>query len=233
MSTLNMKNFPFHQRNYRFFAFLATCIVCCLAFLSACEKQVDYFEYVSELRSNILLGEQDGFCIRVYAVEKENPYAADGLKRDINKRTEIYLTAPSGEKEYFIALTVDGTLYRGDAVYDNVKSEYYFSCQADVSKLCVLPICVEFGDTKVELNTQSVKTENVLTPTAALKKLCDEHGETFSSLTDKYGFAGEIYIRLIYEDAAYYYFGIIEKSGKITAFLMNAESGKILAKRES
>ena len=53
------------------------------------------------------------------------------------------------------------------------------------------------------------------------------------SMTDKYGFTGEIYIRLIYEDAPYYYVGIIDRNGTINAFLLNATSGKILAKRQT
>ena len=52
-------------------------------------------------------------------------------------------------------------------------------------------------------------------------------------MTDKYGFAGEIYIRLLYEEAPYYYVGIIDRSGGCNAFLMNAETGKILARRQS
>ena len=52
-------------------------------------------------------------------------------------------------------------------------------------------------------------------------------------MTDKYGFTGEIYLRLIYEETAYYYVGIIDRNGNIYAFLVNAQTGKILAKRQS
>lgn len=223
----------FYARKIKVFTLLLVSVFFLFLTLCSCKTQVDYFEYVSELRSNILLGETDGLCVRVYAVEKEHPYVADGTKRNVSKRTEIYLSAPSGEKEYIIAFEIGGEKFSGDAVYDNVKAEYYFSCQADVSSLSELPLSIEYDGTKVEVNTKSVRNENTLDPIDALKKLSDENVELFNSLTDKYGFAGEIYIRLIYEDAAYYYFGIIEKSGKITAFLMNAESGKILAKREN
>ena len=39
-------------------------------------------------------------------------------------------------------------------------------------------------------------------------------------------------MRLIYEDAPYYYIGIIDREGTIFALLVDSESGKILAKRE-
>ena len=233
MTTIIANFFRFYLRKIKLAVFLCLAIVCALPCLCACEKDVDYFEDVSELRLNILLGETDGLSARIYAVEKEHPYVADGTKRNVSKRTEIYLSAPSGDKEYILSFSIDGQPYSGDAVYDNVKAEYYFSCEADSSNLNTLSILIEYDDTKVELNATSVRTEHTLSPNDALKKLCDENKDLFTGLTDKYGFAGEIYIRLIYEDAAYYYFGIIEKSGKITAFLMNAENGKILAKRES
>lgn len=232
--TVSKTNFSqFYNRKITLLAFFSACLVFLIALLGSCKQEVDYFEYVSELRSNILLCEQDGFSLRVYAVEKEHPYSADGTKRDVSMHTEIYLSAPSGEKQYYLDFTVDGKQYYGDAVYDNVKAEYYFSCDANLSSSQNLPIVIEFDGNKVEINAVSVRSAAVLAPQDALKKLSTENAQLFSSLTDKYGFAGEIYIRLIYEDAAYYYFGIIEKSGKITAFLMNAESGKVLAKRES
>jgi hypothetical protein len=51
-------------------------------------------------------------------------------------------------------------------------------------------------------------------------------------MTDKYGFTGEIYLRLLYEDAPYYYVGVINRKGEITAFLVNATTGKVLAQRK-
>ena len=117
--------------------------------------------------------------------------------------------------------------------FDNVKADYYFSCTLDVSSLSSIPCHIKYGETELELNAVSVRNENTLPYATVLKNLQTEEAELFSSLTDKYGFAGEIYIRLIYEDSPYYYIGIIDREGNINAFLVNAETGKILAKRQS
>ena len=117
--------------------------------------------------------------------------------------------------------------------FDNVKTEYYFSCTLDISKASELPCRIEYGDTTLEMNALSVCTEDTLTPQNILKNLQTEEAELFASLTDEYGFAGEIYIRLIYEESPYYYVGIIDRNGQIHAFLLNATTGKILAKRTS
>ena len=39
-------------------------------------------------------------------------------------------------------------------------------------------------------------------------------------------------MRLIYEDAPYYYLGIIDRDGGILALLVDSKDGKILARRE-
>lgn len=200
---------------------------------SACKNEVRYFDYVSELRSNIFLAEADGFALRAYAVEKENPYLADGVKRETSTRTEVYLVAPSGDKTCNISFTVDGKAYGGEMSFDNVKAEYYYSCTLDVSATTEICFALEYGETQLELVAAAVKTEATLTPENALNALIASESELFEGLTDKYGFAGEIYLRLIFEENPYYYIGVTDRNGNTTAFLMNAETGKVLAKRQS
>ena len=212
--------------------FFLLAIVC--AVTVGCQKnEVDYYAYVSELRSNILLAEEEEFSLRVYAVEKEYPYATDGIKRETTKRTEIYLLTPSGEKTCNLSFEVDGKEYGGEMSFNNVKTEYYFSCSLDASTLQELQCNITFGETEKQLLAKTVKTENTLTPKKILQTLQNKEKELFSSLTDEYGFAGEIYLRLIFEETPYYYVGVIDRNGKITAFLINAENGNILAKRQS
>ena len=117
--------------------------------------------------------------------------------------------------------------------YDSVKAEYYLSCNLDVSTLSTLTCSISYGETTRELTANSVLTKETISPETVLKNLVLSEQDLFSSMTDKYGFAGEIYLRLIYEDAPYFYVGVIDRSGKTNAFLINATSGKILAKRQS
>ena len=117
--------------------------------------------------------------------------------------------------------------------YDNVKMEYYYSCSLDTSSLSQIACNITYGESEMQVNASSVLNENNLSAKEVLNVLQTKESELFTSMTDKYGFAGEIYLRLIYEDAPYYYVGIIERSGKTNAFLINAQTGKILAKRQS
>ena len=198
----------------------------------ACQKQVDFFTYVSELRDNIFLAQQGEFSLQIYSMEKEYPYETDGIKMQTSRLTEIRFFAPSGDKDCHISFQLNGQQQGGDMSYDNVKAQYYYSCPLDVSKFTEISCCVDYGKTTLEFLAKSVKTQTTITPKNALQIVQEEETELFKGMTDKYGFSGEIYLRLIYEENPYYYVGIIDRNGKVNAFLLNAESGKILAKRQ-
>ena len=157
----------------------------------------------------------------------------DGVPRECFTRLEAYLVAPDGDKTVFLELQIGTEKQGGEMSYDNVKGEYYFSCPLDISSLSSIPCVITYGETKTELVANSVLTDKTISPQTALERVTAENGELFSSMTDKYGFAGEIYLRLLYEDAPYYYVGISNRNGTCNAFLLNGETGKILARRQS
>lgn len=193
---------------------------------------LDYFDYVSELRSNILVAESNEYLLKVYAIEKEYPYSADGIKRETSTRAEIFFSAPTGDKSCRISFSLDGKTYDSEASYDNVKAEYFLSEPADFSSVKSLEFTIRYGDENLLLTAKSVKTDKTLSPRQVLTKLKENAPSVFENLTYDKKFVGEIYLRLICEDAPYYYIGLIEKSGKVQAYLLHSESGKILAKRE-
>lgn len=207
------------------------CLFC--LFISACQKGVDYFSYVSELRSNIFLAENEEYSLRIYAVKRESPYEADGIPKEVFSRTEIYLRAPTNETHYSVSFDLDGKTYGGELSYDNVKGEYYLYCPVDVSSQAFLTCTVSCKDTELSMQALSVLEKDCLVAQNVLQCLIKAEPELFANMTDKYGFCGEIYLRLIYEDAPYYYIGIIDRNKTVHAFLMHAKTGKILAKRQS
>lgn len=212
---------------------LASIVIYSFTFcLTACKKKIDYFSYVSELRDNIFLFETDEYVLRAYSVAKETPYLADGIVMETSRRIEVYFIAPQGDKNCSLVLTLDGEEYGGDMSYDNVKMQYFWTCTLDVSQCADLPFAIQYGENSLNFKAKSVLCGKELSPTLLLQNVINETPELFASLSDKYGFAGEIYIRLIYEENPYYYIGIIDRTGKIYAFLSNAVTGAILAKRE-
>ncbi len=218
----------FKKAFYKFLILLTVLFSC---FLVGCKAEIDYLPYVSELRSNILLAETEEFSLRIFAVDKEIPYEADGVPREKTSRLEAYLHAPDGSKSCNLSFAFGERNFQGDMSFDNVKGEYFFSCTLDVGQANELPCTLVYGDQTVNLTARSICTENTLDVNAVLEILKTEEGELFASMTDKYGFSGEIHVRLIYENSPYYYVGIIQRDGVVHAFLINAQTGKILAKR--
>lgn len=221
------------QKRWFRLAFAVVYLFIFLISFSACKKSIDYFDYVSELRSNIFIAKTEAFTLRIYAVRKESPYSTDGVPRETFTRMEAHLIAPEGDKPTQICFQINEKPLEGEMSYDVVKGEYYYACPIDVSTQKELLCQINYGEAQIELTATSVITPSTLSPQAALNKIQAEKGEVLSSLTDKYGFAGEIYLRLLFEDAPYYYVGIIDRQGNCTAFLMNAETGKILAERQT
>ncbi len=208
-------------------------LVSLFALLPSCDKTVDYFDYVSELRRDIFIAKTDDLSLRIYAVEKEVPYEMDGIKKELSTRVEAYLVAPEGDKTCNFTFSFQGKEYGGEMSFDNVKTEYYYACTLDIDGASELPCRIQYGEEEFTLTATTVRAAETLTPRNVLKTLEGAEAELFSSLTDKYGFAGEIQIRLIYEDAPYYYVGVIDRNNTVHAFLINANTGKILAKRTS
>ena len=93
--------------------FLALFFAFSLFSLASCKKETDYFAYVSELRSNVLLCKTDEYSLRAYATTKEYPYATDGVAHESTTRLEIFLLANDTTKEYYIYFTVNGKEYGG------------------------------------------------------------------------------------------------------------------------
>jgi hypothetical protein len=229
-----MNNFLFSLNSFRkktIFHLAILLLLFTLPCMASCKKKINYFDYVSELRSNVFLARSETLSLRVYAITKESPYSAGGVPRETFSRMEAYLVAPEGNKTTSLTFQIEEQSYSGEMSYDMVKGEYYYACSVDLSKLTSLLCLIKYGEDEVQLTATSILTENTLTPHDALTKIYDENVELFTSLTDKHGFAGEICLRLIYEGAPYYYVGIIDRKGNCNAFLMNAETGKILAKR--
>ena len=208
------------------------CLSVCTLFLSACNQPLDLTQYVSEYRSNVFVYTQKDFSVKARSVEKEYPYVADGYKGEITHRTEIFITLPKGVESCSVRFSIDGKEYGGDASYDNVKQLFYFSCGANVSSLHTLPLAITFCEEEKQLSLPSVRG-NELTLPQVLDAVFSQEKELLKSLQNGKDFLGELYVRLLYEDAPYFYVGVVDRNCNTTAFLLDGKSGKILAKRAS
>ena len=213
---------------FRFFSLIG-CIFTLFFSTTACSKQLDYTQYLSENRQNIFIAERENFHLKIYAVDKEYPYCTDGFVGEVTSRVEVYFSIKNGGKTCHISLFHGDATLGGEMSYDSVEGEYFFSCAADLKNETALAVKLTHGEDEFTLTANSVKDESVLSPKQIIEALQTASYETFSALTKGKNFEGEIYMRLIYESAPYYYVGITGRNKKTTAFLLDAAEGKILA----
>lgn len=202
-----------------------------LFILGACKKQINYFEYVSELRSNIYIATTDEFTIKAYYSLRESPYLSDGIKQETEPRLEIYLYTLSYDEKAEIKFEIDKKNYQGEMSYDNSTNRYYYIESIKIDELDRIDFTIIYGDKTIELTANSVIQNDILTAREILDKFVKSEPETISLLSAKGKFLGEFSIRLIEKGELYYYIGVFDKNGNVKSYLLDAKTGKILAKR--
>ena len=211
------------------FALFLTCLTA-LGFCG-CKKSPTLTDYVSEYRNNLFLYECDTFLVKAQNVEKEHPYVADGYKGEMTHRAELFITPSTAVQSCQVFFIAGGIEHRGEASYDTVKKHFYYSCAADLSQAQSFPLRIQLDETEYEITLTSIKEEGMLDLNQLLTHLFGSETELASALINGKEFLGELYVRLLYENAPYFYVGVIDRSGNVSAFLMDGKTGKILAKR--
>ena len=208
--------------------YLAAALAAAAAMLCGCAKKTNYADYISEKRYAVYLYEDDAESIKIYCSEKESPFVADGVKGKTTTVTEIYAKL-SGEPE-----TVNisgGGITGGEMSYMTVRDCWYLSCgetiEGDSAELTV----VKDGAEKT-YTLPKAGTGGALTCEQALDCVTEHDRQLFDSLTVNGIFEGEIFVRMIYDGACYYYVGVCGRDSTVHAYLVDGASGRIIAERE-
>jgi hypothetical protein len=203
-----------------FFAFIAAASLFC-----ACNSQVDYYSYVSELRSNIFIYKDDNYDLKIYISDKETPYSSDGVKGEMSSVIEVYLSLPTTPSLVEIELGV----YSGEMNYLAVSQNFYLSFSGEGFTEDKVEISLSFDGKTQNFEAVSVLHDGLIAPSSALNCIYEYDTQTFENLTNGRFFNGEIYIRLLYDNSCYYYVGIIDQNSTTHAYLIDAETSHIIA----
>lgn len=177
--------------------------------------------------------------LTVYSYLREQPYLDDGAAGTTERIAAFYFTRKDGSSTYLISFTAQGGENKesgGEMSYDDAKKQYYYMCSLDLSETAELPVTVTNAKTGKEyaFTAKTVKSANTLSPRAALSAFENAESETLAPLKHDGDFEGEIRIRLIEcEGKTYYYVGVILADKVNVSYLLDGETAKILAKRES
>ena len=210
--------------------FIPLAAAVCAAALGGCTKNaVDYTDYISENRYNIYLYSDGGTEIKIYCSEKESPFVADGIKGNINALTEIYLQFDEGFDEVYVT---SPSFTGGEASYLTVKGCWYlsFSGYRDEDGIELTVTCD--GESR-DYTLETILYDGVMSAEETLQYAVDYDGATFESLKRNGIFYGEIFLRLLYDAGkCYRYVGVCDRDGKIKAYLLDGETGRVIAERD-
>jgi len=199
----------------------------------SCEKKVYFNEYISECKYNVLTGQEGDFSINVNLTKKENPYTVNGICGEVRNIIEIFLYTPDNTLVYNIFFEESGKTLGGEMNYNSAKSRQELSFEYYNNEVQSIEFALQYNDTSLIITALSVIETTILTPENALNSLYLSNKEVFTNMTATGTFVGEIHIRLVFEsDKCYYYIGVVNKTGKIFAYLLNAEDGTIIAQKE-
>ncbi|MCM1438234.1 MAG: hypothetical protein NC131_03340 [Roseburia sp.] len=197
--------------------------------LSACKKSVNYFSYVSEYRKSVYIYRDDTVSIKIYSVDKETPYSLDGFKGAVENVTEVYFGYSGNADEVEIELLGQG----GEMSWLAVTRNYYLSFSGAETSGASIPVTVRVDGQEKNYDVFNVAEEGTIDGKTALDCVREYDGEAFSSLSDGDLFAGEIIIRLLYDEGCYYYVGLCNREAQVHAYLVNGADGRIIAEHTS
>lgn len=199
-----------------------------LCALSGCSKSITYSDYISEKRSDIYLYAGDDIAIKIYCSQREQPYAADGIKGDMSDFIEIFVTLPKNPET--VEINAGGV--GGEMNYRAVENDFYLSFTAQPYNTESVEIQLDCDGEVNSYTVQSVKSGALISCEQALNCVIDHDKELFDSLTEGKLFSGEIYVRLLYDNGCYYYVGVCDRQKNVSAYLVDGERGKIIASKK-
>ena len=209
-------------------------VIATLVISSSCKNSLDLTVYVSELRLGIYECSSTDFVVTVLVEEREDPFIADGFVGTIKKVLTVKLEPLNRSfDDATIALNFDDYTASGDFVYSPISGKYV--AEIFVDKLPNLPSVsgtLTSGDETFNLDLKTKIVSGNLSYTEVLKKVSEKENKIVNELFNNTNVSTEIHIRLISEkNTNYYYVGFTNKSGKIHAYLVDAKTGEILAKK--
>ncbi len=208
-------------------SFLVAVLCLAAALFCGCARGVDYPAFISEKRTDIFIYKDDDKEIKIYCSEREQPYAADGIMGDICPIVEIFVTLPKNPQE----LEVSVESVEGEMNYRSVENCFYLSFTAAAFGKASVDVTLTYDGKSETFSALSVRYAGVMSCEQAVLCAAEHDKELFESLMKKGAFDGEIYVRLLYDEGCYYYVGVCDKSKKITAYLVDGEKGKVIAKK--
>lgn len=222
---------PLKRRAVAVFFVLVT--VCALLF-SGCNAKPEYFSYVSELRKDVFVGENERFAVSVWAGAREQPYAADGIKNPTSLSLTVKVTQKQESGDNLnVNIKFDDKTYSAKTGFHPVKSALCAEIAVDKLPEKQVIIEIEYGEEIDCITLESMLLPTTISYTAALDKAICKAEEFLKANTKNAKLEAEITVKLLCENNRnYYYVCFLSVTGEKLAYLIDGENGEVLAEKQ-
>lgn len=199
---------------------------------SSCSKEIDLSCYVSQLRQDIYIGENDEYKLTVYQEKRENPFVADTFIGNLENHLIVKIESKTQSVDGVSAsFCIDDKEYKGNFVFNPITNK--FALDIVVEKFC--------SQKEIEINlykdteTQTIQVKSMLFEKTksydeVLKSVSKHDKNLINRLFKGNKVIAEIHIRLLYDDDKnYYYVGFVESDKKTTCYLVDGQTLQVLA----
>ncbi len=210
--------------------FCAFFVVICLFALTSCNTDSKYTPYISQLRTDVFVGEGENYSLQIFAEQRETPFINDGSAGEKNNLLTVRVLNCS--KPLKITISYSNQDLSADAEYNPhaLSMTATFEVPSFPQGQVVANIEGEYSE---QIECVSKKNSDTISPQTALNKVISEKKDFIASISENGELKAEIYIRLLVEnDSNFYYIGFGQGSNKITAFLLDGKTGEIIAGKD-
>ena len=202
----------------------------CLFCLVGCNNNSKYTPYISQLRSDVFVGEGENYSLQIFAEQRETPFINDAVAGE--KHNLLTVRVLNCSKPLKVSLYYAKEQLCADAEYNPHAMSMTATFEVSSFPTDKIEVSVE-GEYTEKIECVSKRLADTISPQTALDKVLTEKKDFISSISTNGELKAEIYIRLLVEnDCNFYYIGFGQGSNKITAFLLDGKTGEIIAGKD-
>lgn len=216
-------------------ATLVAAFILSLGAFSACKKENELLEYVSELRSDVFCCDNECCDISASYGFKEEPFINDGKVGARVYRLNFSLKgAETDTADRSICMVYKGEEYKSGFKLNPLTGVLSASFEIENFDLKEFTASLLSGAENETLCFKSELPEGTYNLSDALSALEKAQPTLIEGYKNENGvFTAEIYARVIVKNgASFWYFGLAEGNKKLKALLVSGTTGEVLAVRE-
>ncbi|MBQ7348864.1 MAG: hypothetical protein IJW47_02600 [Clostridia bacterium] len=203
-------------------------------FTVGCQKENPLYSAVSELRSDIFVGESQNFVIKACYGFKETPYSNDATVGNKVYGLIFKMSGADGAS-YSLSTEFGGETFSADFKLNPVSGTLTASMEIENFNLKEFTVTVKKAELSENVTMVSVVPANAIDYKKALDYLKADQTTMIDAYTDKETgeFTAEIYARIVVKDGnPFWYIGIASGNSNLKALLIDGVTGETLAIRE-